>query len=237
MTRRGAGRPARVVLVLALALLVTVSFAGTASAHATLIGSDPADGATLSTAPTTVTLTFDDSLENFEPVVSVTGPDGSQFQAGEATIDGATLSSRVLPLTAPGTYTIAYRVVSDDGHPVEGQVRFDLAVPPPVDPASTSAPVTSAPVTSAPVTSAPVTSSSGTSPAPASSASASSPAAATVTSGADTAAAASSSGWSTWLWLGVAVLLLLAFGVSMIVRRRLAARAGARSDDSTGADG
>lgn len=232
MTRRGAGRPARVVLVLALALLVTVSFAGTASAHATLIGSDPADGATLSTAPTTVTLTFDDSLENFEPVVSVTGPDGSQFQAGEATIDGATLSNRVLPLTAPGTYTIAYRVVSDDGHPVEGQVRFDLAVPPPVDPASTSAPVTSAPVTSAPVTS-----SSGTSPAPASSASASSPAAATVTSGADTAAAASSSGWSTWLWLGVAVLLLLAFGVSMIVRRRLAARAGARSDDSTGADG
>lgn len=225
MTPPGAGRPARVVLVIALALLMSVGLAGTASAHATLIGSDPADGATLSTAPTTVTLTFDDSLEDFEPVVTVSGPDGGQFQAGDATIDGATLSSAVLPLTAAGTYTIAYRVVSDDGHPVEGQVRFDLAVPPPVGPASTSAPVTSS------SGAAPTPASS----APASSAPASSPAAGTVTSSADTAAAASSGGWSAWQWLLVALFLILAFGASMIVRRRLAARA--RPDDSTGADG
>jgi len=226
MTLPRAGGPARVVLILALALLVTVGLVGTASAHATLIGSDPADGAKLSAAPTTVTLTFDDSLENFEPVVTVTGPDGGQYQAGEATIDGATLSSPVLPLTAAGTYTIAYRVVSDDGHPVEGQVRFDLAVPPPALSTPAGSIASSTPAQSALPSST-----------PASSASASSPVAATVTSSADTAASASSSGWSTWQWLGVGLFIILAFGASMIVRRRLEARAGPRSDDSTGADG
>ena len=219
MMLRAATRTVRVLAVLALTLLATLGLAGTASAHATLIGSDPADGATLQAAPTTVTLTFDDSLENFEPVVTVTGPDGNQYQSGTTTIDGVTLSSAVLPLTAAGTYTIAYRVVSDDGHPVEGQVRFDLAVPPPVSPDPTGTPATTA--------------SASPSPAPSGSASsATAPAASTVTTGADAAASSSSTGWSVWQWLGVALFLVLAFGASMVVRRRLETRTRASADNS-----
>jgi len=223
MMPREATRTARVLVVLALTLPATLGLAGTASAHATLIGSDPADGATLQAAPTTVTLTFDDSLENFEPVVTVTGPDGNQYQSGTTTIDGAALSTAVLPLTAAGTYTVAYRVVSDDGHPVEGQVRFDLAVPPPITPASSGTPT---------ATASPSTSSTPASSAAASSGSATAPAAGTVTTGADAAASSSSTGWSVWQWLGVALFLVLAFGASMVVRRRLETRARAGSEDS-----
>ena len=210
MMLRAASRSVRVVLVVALTLLATVGLVGTASAHATLIGSDPADGATLQAAPTTVTLTFDDSLEDFEPLVTVTGPDGSQFQSGEATIDGAILRSAVRPLTTAGGYTIAYRVVSDDGHPVEGQVRFDLAVPAPA--------------------SVVVTTSSTASPAATPSGSATPSVAGPVTSSADTAASSSSTGWSAWQWLTVALVAILAFGASMIIRRRLAARGQGPSD-------
>lgn len=217
MMLRAASRSVRVVLVVALTLLATVGLVGTASAHATLIGSDPADGATLQAAPTTVTLTFDDSLEDFEPLVTVTGPDGSQFQSGEATIDGAILRSAVRPLTTAGGYTIAYRVVSDDGHPVEGQVRFDLAVPAPA--------------------SVVVTTSSTASPAATPSGSATPSVAGPVTSSADTAASSSSTGWSAWQWLTVALVVILAFGASMIIRRRLAARGQGPSDSSPGPHG
>ncbi len=217
MMLRAASRSVRVVLVVALTLLATVGLVGTASAHATLIGSDPADGATLQAAPTTVTLTFDDSLEDFEPLVTVTGPDGSQFQSGEATIDGAILRSAVRPLTTAGGYTIAYRVVSDDGHPVEGQVRFDLAVPAPA--------------------SVVVTTSSTASPAATPSGSATPSVAGPVTSSADTAASSSSTGWSAWQWLTVALVAILAFGASMIIRRRLAARGQGPSDSSPGPHG
>lgn len=219
MKPRETGRSLRVVLVVALTLLATIGLAGTASAHATLIGSDPADGATLQAAPTAVTLTFDDSLENFEPVVTITGPDGNQYQSGAATIDGPTLSTAVGLLTAPGTYTIAYRVVSDDGHPVEGQVRFDLAVPAPsaeAAPAPSSA--TPSPLGS-PSPSAAATAGGGAT------SSVAEPVTQTV------APAAGSSSWSASSWVLIGAVLLLASVASIVVRRRLAAGANARARD------
>lgn len=217
MTTHAAARPLRVALVVALVLLATVGLAGPAAAHATLIGSDPADGASLTAAPTTVTLTFDDALAEFEPVVTVTGPDGNQYQSGPATVDGAKLTSAVAPLTAAGAYTIAYRVVSDDGHPVEGQLHFELAVP---APGTTAVPAVPSPSPAAPsVTSPAVTSpsSSAGSPAP-------------VTTGGEPAAGSTGS-WSAWNWLMIAALILLASAVSIVVRRRLAAGRNTRSTD------
>lgn len=214
-----ATRPVRVVLVLALALLATIGLAGPASAHATLIGSDPADGATVQTAPTAVTLTFDDSLENFEPVVTVTGPDGNQYQSGPATIDGAKLSNALAPLTVPGTYAIAYRVVSDDGHPVEGQLHFELAVPAAIEtPGSAAASASSSAAPS--VTPA-------TSPA----VSATAPPSAGPATTSTTPAAASTSSSSAWGWLIIAALILIASAASIVVRRRMAAGGNARSKD------
>jgi methionine-rich copper-binding protein CopC len=211
----------RAVLVLAFALLLAAGWAGPASAHATLIGSDPADGAVVPAAPAVVTLTFDDSLEDFEPVLTVTGPDGTQYQTGAATIDGAKLSTAVGPLPAAGTYTVAYRVVSDDGHPVEGQTHFELA--PPAAGAAAPGPVAG----SAQVPAA--STSTGSSTAAPSAPTGTTAAPPTVTSGTDTAAASSSGGWTAWQWLLVALFVVLAAGASMLVRRRMAANARSRS--------
>ncbi len=201
-------------------LLAMLGLTGTALAHATLIGSDPADGAVVTTAPTVVTLTFDDALEDFEPTVVVTGPDGQTYQSGAATIDGATVSNAVSPLTAAGAYTIAYRVVSDDGHPVEGQVRFQFAGAAGAG-ASTQPPGST--VTSSPATTSAATSTSSAAPS----------GAPTVTTDAGTAASSSSNGWGAWQWVALALFVILAFGASMIVRRRMAARAGGGPDGTS----
>lgn len=51
-------RPGTVWVALLLALLFPVLTAGPASAHASVVSTDPADGSVLSTAPAAVSVTF-----------------------------------------------------------------------------------------------------------------------------------------------------------------------------------
>ncbi|MDT7632350.1 MAG: copper resistance protein [Pseudonocardiales bacterium] len=110
-------------LVAGLALLLG---AGTAFAHDVLTASDPANGASLATGPSKVTLTFDLPVKEYFSTITVVGPDGNHFEAGPSTVDGSTVSAPVQPLGPAGGYTVGYRIVSDDGHPVSGLVRFTL---------------------------------------------------------------------------------------------------------------
>jgi hypothetical protein len=59
----------------------------------------------------------------------VIGPDGSAWQAGEPRVEGADVTMALRPLGPAGRYEVQYRVVSSDGHPVEGVVAFTLTAP------------------------------------------------------------------------------------------------------------
>ena len=222
----------RVLLLLVVSTLVTVGLAGPALAHTTLIGSDPADGAVLTAAPTTVTLTFDDPLADFEPVLTVTGPDGVTYQSGSPTVDGTRLSNAVNALPVAGTYTVAYRVVSDDGHPVEGTVSFTLAAqaiaPAPAPATSTGTSPAAGSSTAAGATSP---SSAATSTVSSSETSAVSSTAGTTSTDPVAPAGNSSTGWSAWQWLLVVLFVALAFLATLVVRRRMEASARARSGE------
>lgn len=126
--------------VLALVLPLGPGVAANAStAHNELLGSEPLDGAQLEAGPARVTLTWDLPAQRGFSTVIVTGPDGNQWQAGPATEDGTVVSAPVRPLGPAGEYTAAYRVISADGHPVRGAVRFTLTTP------GTGTPATSLP--------------------------------------------------------------------------------------------
>lgn len=118
--------PAIAATVVWMALLGS---AGPAVAHNELIGSDPPDGATVATSPALVSLTFDLPVKPGFSTVTVTGPDSSQWQAGPPAEAGAVVSAPIHPLGPAGQYTIAYQVLSADGHPVRGAVRFTLTDP------------------------------------------------------------------------------------------------------------
>jgi copper resistance protein C len=105
--------------------------AGTAFAHNVLIASDPPDGSSVATGPSTVTLDFDLPVKESFSTVTVVGPDSGHFENGPATVDGNVVRAPVLPLGPAGVYTVGYRIVSDDGHPVSGTVRFTLTQPGP----------------------------------------------------------------------------------------------------------
>lgn len=112
-----------------LAVLGLLALPGTAAAHNVLESSDPADGSTMDGAPRAVTLRFNDDVQQGPNTITVTGPDGKQWQSnkGDAEIDGDTASNALRELGPAGKYTIGYRIISADGHPLNGKLTFTLA--------------------------------------------------------------------------------------------------------------
>jgi methionine-rich copper-binding protein CopC len=116
----------RQLAVWLLAVLALPLGAGTALAHNVLVGSDPANGSSVASGPSMVTLTFDLPVKESFSTVTVVGPDGGHFEGGPATVDGNVVRAPVRALGPAGVYTVGYRIVSDDGHPVSGAIRFTL---------------------------------------------------------------------------------------------------------------
>ncbi|GAA1460361.1 copper resistance protein CopC [Nocardiopsis exhalans] len=100
-----------------------------AFAHDVLIDSNPEDGAALDTVPEEVVLTFNNSplAGGSGSAIVVTGPDGAENQEGELEFDGTDVSVGLSPLGEPGEYSIAYRVVSSDGHPIQDTLTFSVS--------------------------------------------------------------------------------------------------------------
>jgi methionine-rich copper-binding protein CopC len=139
---------------LVLALIALVWTAAPASAHDELLSSDPAAGTTVDELPAAITLSFSAELlsDGSSTVVQVTDAAGSALVDGAPIVDGAVVTQ---PLTSgsAGTVSVAWRVVSSDGHPISGEFSFEAASAAPA-PTPTSEPTASASATSAPTTTA-----------------------------------------------------------------------------------
>lgn len=151
-------RPGAVIATAMAALVLVLGAQVPALAHDRLLSSDPADGAVLETAPQAITLTFSDTPLDVSPKVRVTGGDGVVLAEGAPQIQG-TSAVLALPNGLPaGRATVQWRVVSADGHPIEGELAFNVKQGSAAAPSGdASAGATSAPaaVTSAPPSSQP----------------------------------------------------------------------------------
>ncbi|MDX3215057.1 copper resistance protein CopC [Streptomyces sp. ME02-6991-2B] len=106
--------------------------AAPASAHAALVGSDPAQGSVVATAPAQVRLTFSEGVLLSRDAIRVLGPDGSRAETGDANDGGRGNTTAVVALRpglGDGTYTVAWKAVSADSHPVAGAFTFSIGAP------------------------------------------------------------------------------------------------------------
>ncbi len=138
----GRGRARRRIgaLVLLAAVLVALLLGGAAPAlaHSALRDTDPADQSVVDIPPRHITLTFTESVGLLEDSFRVYGPDNRRVPLGEPRhAPGASDTARTaLPGgLADGTYTVAWRVVSADSHPVSGAFTFSVGRPSPTPPA------------------------------------------------------------------------------------------------------
>jgi copper transport protein len=118
----------RVVAFVGVALAVWLAGTAQASAHATIVGSDPLDGARLAQPPKTVSVWFDESVGlGSGGYLHVVDPAGRRVDAGTADHpngDDSRISVAVKPGTGNGTYIASFRIISADSHPVAGVIRF-----------------------------------------------------------------------------------------------------------------
>ncbi|GAB2698611.1 copper resistance CopC/CopD family protein [Paenibacillus thermoaerophilus] len=126
-------RPAafgRIAALLLLGLLVSAALgdARTALAHASLEQASPEAGARLETSPKQIALRFNERLEDELYAIRIYDKAGDvvrdkPVEMGE---DRRTIALRLNEPLPEGGYTVSYRVISADGHPVSGSYVFTV---------------------------------------------------------------------------------------------------------------
>lgn len=105
---------------------------GVASAHAVLESTDPASGAVLAQSPRRVLLQFSEEVTLLPNGVQVYDPELDEVDRGSTghlTGEPNVVGVRLKPDLPAGTYTVTYRVISADSHPVSGGFRFSVGHP------------------------------------------------------------------------------------------------------------
>jgi len=118
---------ARLGLALLAALAAAVLAAAPAAAHATVVGTDPADGARLAGVPAAVAVTFSEAVGLGSGYLRVTDAQAAEVSDGPATHpdgDAARLQVALAAGLPDGSYLISWRVVSEDSHVIAGSSRF-----------------------------------------------------------------------------------------------------------------
>lgn len=107
------------------AIGLTLSAAAPALAHDELIGQDftvNADGET-----DAIVLQYNNNIMDVGTEIRATDPNGNDVANGDPFVEGRDVTQPLAaPLAAGGPYEIAWRVVSSDGHPIQGLISFEI---------------------------------------------------------------------------------------------------------------
>ncbi|MFB9313514.1 copper resistance protein CopC [Nocardioides plantarum] len=125
MTRR-----AGLLLAALTTILFVVGSAGPASAHATLVSTDPAEGSVLASTPDVVTFTFDEPVSLPGKAVQVFDATGEPVDSDSSSRD-AVITTDLPESLDDGSYVIVWRAISADGHPIAGSLTFSIGAPSP----------------------------------------------------------------------------------------------------------
>ena len=123
----GALRPT--VLLFCCVMLAQVGV----GAHAEILRSSPAADAVLSTGPSQVRIWFSEPIEATTDALVVLAPDGARVNHGSGGVPASDRTQLAVDVnaTAHGTYSVRWKAVSADGHPIHGAFSFIVGSPSP----------------------------------------------------------------------------------------------------------
>ena len=120
-------RRARLIAVLVATVAAAAALAPSAAAHSVLIATQPEDDIVVPESPGEVVLEFNEGVDASLGSLRVFDGQGTQVDAGEVTQPGAReVVVGIDSELAPGTYTVAWRVVSADSDPISGAFVFHV---------------------------------------------------------------------------------------------------------------
>lgn len=130
MTAASRRRVVRAALVPVAAFLTVAITAGPAAAHAKVVRTTPANGASVEGHVKAITVVFDDPVRLVPRALVVTGGTGAPLTMGAPrVVRSRTLVAPLLDRLVPGRYFVAWRILSDDGHVESGSFGFAVGAP------------------------------------------------------------------------------------------------------------
>lgn len=120
------------VATMVVAASVGLGFgASSASAHASLVSSDPSPSAVLDSGPSEIFLDFSEPVTPQDGAVELVDQNGSKVTIDDARVssdDPTVVVAGGVPDLADGLYVVAWRVVSSDGHVAQGAFTFEVGL-------------------------------------------------------------------------------------------------------------
>lgn len=120
------------ILVLAIASFFALPIA--AFAHGEMVQATPAVDSNVLTAPTEVSIEFDGKLQIIGNTnvnsIEVTNNQGQLISSQNSVVVGNKISTKLQLTDITGLVSVHYRIVSEDGHPVEGDYSFTVGEAP-----------------------------------------------------------------------------------------------------------
>jgi copper transport protein len=125
--------PVRIALIVSAVLATLVWTSAPAGAHAIVDETDPGDDEVVAEAPREVIMRFNEPVEISFGALRVFDSNRRRVDSGEAHHVDGDASAVGVPLDEldEGTYTVTWRVVSADGHPIEEAFVFHVGEPGP----------------------------------------------------------------------------------------------------------
>ena len=120
-------RRIRLIAAVAAAFALAAAYAPGALAHSVLIGTQPGNDQVVPASPDEVLLEFNEPVDASLGSLRVFDGQGREVDGGAVTQPAATEVAVGIDSTlAPGTYTVAWRVVSADSDPISGAFVFHV---------------------------------------------------------------------------------------------------------------
>ena len=113
--------------ILAALILFIFAVPFSAMAHTGLSSSNPAEGEQVSEPLEEINLIFETQIETGSTITLES--EGQAFLIDEITASGNTLQGKLADSELPnGDYLLEWSIIGEDGHPIKGEVRFEVAV-------------------------------------------------------------------------------------------------------------
>ncbi len=110
---------------LLVALLIVGLAAPVVHAHSSKEGTSPSDGAVLDSSPQIIGMSFDKPMRL--TLVTLTDQTGQDYKlARQDNMQSVTRFEASPPALPPGHYTVQWRGLAEDGHPMQGTFSFEV---------------------------------------------------------------------------------------------------------------
>ena len=120
----------KLILSLSAAFLLLLS-SPFAVAHGEITSTFPEQYSNATPIPSQVWIQFDGELQILDGqainTIDVIDSTGLTVSYGDPIIEGGKISTKLSGQSAAGVFTVNYRIVSQDGHPVEGSYTFNAS--------------------------------------------------------------------------------------------------------------